>query len=135
MTGMKKLNYRASRWFHGRTRDAIADRLCRWLPRPAPKDDPTGARQQRLAELQTRGFGMLDGLCSLVEAEAPYAELSGFSRGSIPGITHERAEGLVFQVTYSLFPLYSPDRPEIAASELSSRYDPYINRLYVDPKR
>jgi hypothetical protein len=49
------------------------------------------------------------------------------------GLPPLRGERLIFQVTYSLFPLlYAPDRPLIGQSELPFRYDPYIHRLYVD---
>ena len=52
------------------------------------------------------------------------------------GLPPRAGRRLIFQVTYSLFPLmYAPDEPEVGASELVGRYDPYINRVHVDPTR
>ena len=52
------------------------------------------------------------------------------------GLPPRRGERLIFQVTYSLFPLlYGPERPLFGASELGVQHDPYIHRLYVDASR
>ena len=52
------------------------------------------------------------------------------------GLPVRRRSRLMFQVTYSLFPLmYAPAKPEAAASELSVKYDPHVNRVHVDPTR
>ncbi len=52
------------------------------------------------------------------------------------GLPLKTGRRLIFQVTYSLFPLlYAADEPEAGASELSVRYDPHINRVHVDPTR
>jgi ectoine hydroxylase-related dioxygenase (phytanoyl-CoA dioxygenase family) len=49
------------------------------------------------------------------------------------GLPPRRGERLIFQVTYSLFPLlYAPDQPLVKSSELPFEYDPYVHRLYVD---
>ncbi len=52
------------------------------------------------------------------------------------GLPPRRGERLIFQVTYSLFPLlYAPERPLVGATELPIEHDPYLHRLYVDETR
>ncbi len=94
----RELNYYVCRFFYGRTRDWLADRIADYLPRPeqaAPKDDP------RVVELAKQGYTMLPNLVSPAVAESlrralgpipcgdPYrSELGSFSNDKIPAITH-----------------------------------------------
>ena len=101
---------------------------------------PTSHRHRGLAFRQQRRYSdeevaaVFDPAATVVLTGRAGTAVLENTFGLHKGLPVKSGVRLMFQVTYSLFPLkYAPANPEVDASELAGRYDAHINRVHIAP--